>query len=290
MSTELSPIEGFPATLLESDGNIEYDPAEHEVPVPEITETVSPETEISPEPEPESLPKSAPVSLPVTQVVEVPVPETTEVVESSRVSKPAPSHKLPLDVARALGMAPEGTTTNAHPATTTADAPGGSIFWDDDDYFTATVQAGNVEIRLRELSEETLQFVASFNTRVEEATEKRVSAELAAHLFDGFKNAPPKIMEQALAVSTEDAVLIKEMLSAMRDKVLCEGIVSWEPQARPCTGENKLKLGRAIRDKCLVQIFKISTFGENGQDFLEGSPSPSSPEKTWTSSPARGTH
>lgn len=246
---------------------LEYDPAQHRVPRTETTEVLE-----APEP--------------------MTVEEAEQLVESSRKMKAAPAPRLPLDVARALGVTPEGAahSTDAGTATSPADALGGSMFWDDEAYYAATVQAGDVEIRLRELSEETLQFVASFNTRVEEATEKRVGAELAGHLFSGFKNAPPKVLEQARAVSTEDAVLIKELISAMRDKVLCEGIAAWEPAPRPCTDENKLKLGRAVRDKCLQEIFRVSTFTEKEQDFLEGSPSPSSAEKSWTSSLVRNTH
>lgn len=232
--------------------NLDYDAAQHQVPLPEVAQVL----EAVPLPE-------APVAQKAEEV-------EVEVVESPRKIKAAPAPKLPFAVAQALGVAPEGTIGDDARRSDGA-SPSPSMFWDDETYRAATVQAGDVEIRLRELSEETLYFVTSINARINEATEGRVSEELSAHLFSGLKSAPAQMQNAARAITVDDSVLIKTMIASMRDRALCEGIVSWEPAPRPCTDENKLKLGRKIRDECLTQIFKISTFGEKEQDFLEGS-------------------
>ncbi len=251
-------VEPLPDELLASNGNLEYDPAQHEVPVPEITETVSIET-VSPEPEPI---------------------ENIEVVESGRKRVSAPPPVLPLVVAQALGEAPAqmaGGVTGGG-ALPNVGLSGSSAFWDDEDYYVDTVMVGSLEVRLRELCEETHAFVASINERVAEVTQERISVELSALLFNGLKGATPKQLEAVKAISPEDTVVFKDLISAMRDKAICEGINSWiehDPQrtARPCTDENKLMLAKSkrTRDECLAKIFKATTFSEREQDFLAAS-------------------
>ncbi|RYF44181.1 MAG: hypothetical protein EOO38_18260 [Cytophagaceae bacterium] len=248
-------------------GSINYDPVQHAVPVPEAAET-----------------KEAPLMAAPTEPVNphaVPIVEATETVVSNRVLPPLPPPTLPPEVAAALGIEtqkspqPHLQDTNVAPMT----AQVSSIFREDEGYFVDSLHFGTFEVRVRELSEETLAYVSNYAPRVEEATQSRVKARIAALLFNGLTGASPQEKEAISAISTEDAVTIKSLITDMQNKVLCEGISSWVEHdatktARECSDQNKLGIGRKFRDDCLVKIFNASGFQRKDGDFLADSSAP----------------
>lgn len=200
------------------------------------------------------------------------IPETTEEFVSARVRPPAPDPALPSEVAQALGITPSRDTVAAAPSGDESS----SIFWDDENYFVEILWQGDTGIRLRELSEETQEWYMDMAQRGEVETDGRVSAQLIGLMLGGMDalQKATEVQKKALnVISKEDGKALKSIIQESMDKALCEGIAGWQSrsdQTLPeCTDERKLKMGKPLRQKCLLRIMELSTgFGEIEQDFL----------------------
>ena len=151
-----------------------------------------------------------------------------------------------------------------------------SLIWDSPQYCRDTLTFGTVVIRLREVSEQTRYRIGTIGDDVEKATSGRITTELVGLMLSGLQGATEAQKQSIRRINAEDAVAFRDFLAGITEKVICEGIVSWETTKegavmRELTDDVKLGMGEEVRKQCLERILQLSGFGERQQGFLSAS-------------------